>query len=292
MILAAEDIANRALDLIGSRGTIGSFTDSTVEARAMLRNYVPAMQELLRAVHWNFARKQAILTLLNDRTTLQSGGPVGTGTPGMGNWLFEYDYPIDCMQTRFVPMNWVSPSGQPNPPLTTDPNTLTCWYQPITPAPFLITNDAIPGITGVVTNWNQFPDFGNAQGHGIKSRSVILTNVRNAQLVYTARIDEPNVWDPAFQQALVALLASRTAMAILDDKKLAMAMQGAAINIAKATISDARQSNGNEQIQGVDRQADWISARGAGAVGWLPFDGPGVLWNGWSAIAFADGSVY
>ena len=292
MILEPADLANRALDILGVPNTIGDLQEGTIEARAMLRNYVPAMQELLRGVHWNFARKQVQLSLLQDATGLQSNQFIGTGTPGMGNWLYEYDYPIDCMQARYLPMNWLTPSATPNPPLTTAGNAFPNWYNPVTPAPFLISNDAIPGLVGGITDWNQLPDFGNAQGHGIKSRVVVLTNQKNAQLVYTARIDEPNVWDPSFQQALAALLASRTATAIIRDPKEAMAKQNAAIGIAKATIADARQSNGNESVDGTSRMPDWIAARSAGAVGWGPYAGPGILWNGWTAIAFADGSVY
>lgn len=291
MILQPEDLANRALDLLGSHATIGDLQEGTTEARAMLRAYVPAMQELLRGVHWNFARKQAPMTLLQDASGLQSNAFIGTGTPGMGQFLYEYDYPIDCMQARFLPLNWVTPSSTPTPPLTTAGNAFPNWFNPVTPAPFLITNDAIPGLIGGITNWNQLPDFGNAQGHGIKSRVVVLTNVKDAQLVYTARIDEPNVWDPSFQQALAALLASRTATAIIKDPKEAMAKQNAAIGIAKSTIADARQSNGNEGQSSVNREASWITARGAGSVGWT-FNGPGVLFNNWAAVSFADGSVY
>ena len=294
MILQAEDICNRGLDILGSHFIIGDLQEGTTEARAMLRNYVPAMQELLRGVHWNFARKQADLALLQDRTGVQSNQFIGTGTPGMGNFTYSYDYPVDCMQARFLPLNWINPGSTPTPPLTTASNAYPNWCVPVTPAPFLITNDAIPGLVGGITNWNQLPDFGNAQGHGIKSRVVVLTNVKNAQLVYTARIDEPNVWDPSFQQALAALLASRTATAIIKDPKEAMAKQNAAIGIAKSTIADARQSNGNEGQSSVNREASWIVARGAGAAGWGAGSGagPGILWNNWASIAFADGTVY
>lgn len=292
MILEGADIANRALDLLGSHATIGDLQEGTTEARSMLRNYVPAMQELLRGVHWNFARKQANLALLQDRTGQQSNQFIGTGTPGMGNWTYEYDYPVDCMQARFLPLNLMQSSQVPNPPLTTAGNAYPYWYVPVTPAPFLITNDAIPGLEGAITNWNQLPDFGNAQGHGIKTRVVVLTNVRNAQLVYTARIDEPNVWDPSFQQALAALLASRTATAIIADPKEAMAKMNMAISIAKSTIADARQSNGNEGQSSADHIPDWITTRGAGAAGWGGLNGPGILWNGWASIAFADGTVF
>lgn len=290
-MLQAEDICNRGLDLLGVANTIGDLQEGTIEARVMVRNYVPAMQELLRAVHWNCARREAVLTLLQDRTG-QSSAPVGTGTPGMGVWAYEYAWPLDCMQARYMPVNWLA-ANSPNPvPLTTANSLIPNVVSPVTPAPFLVSNDLIPNLSGAITNWNQLPDLDNAQGQGLTSQTVILTNVYQARLVYTARVTEPNVWDPLFQQALAAVLASRGAMAIIPDKKLASAMMNMAINVAKGAIADARISNGNESTDAVNREASWITARGAGGSWGGGYNGLGTLWGGWSTVSFPDGSVF
>ncbi len=110
--------------------------------------------------------------------------------------------------------------------------------------------------------------------------------------MYTARLTEPNLWDPLLQQTVAAVLAARMAMTVIQDKKLALAMQNQAINIAKSTIADARIANGNEGgPQSVDRTADWISARGIGGY-WNNWNGAGMLWNSWGQVAFPDGSVF
>lgn len=291
MILPA-DICNRALDILGVNATIGDLEEGTLEARPFARNYVPSMQELLRAVHWNFARRQAALTLLQDATG-QSPTPVGAGTIAMRPWVYEYQYPIDCMKARFVPLNCLPPSTPPPVPLTTANSIIPNYFVQTTPAPFLVSNDS-SSFFGAITNWNQLPDLNGAQGQGLTSQAVILTNVPQATLVYTTRVVEPNVWDPAFQQALAAILATRVAMAVIQDKKLAVGMQTLAINIAKTTIAEARISNGNEGgPYSVDRIAEWIGARGAGgyANNWC-WNGPGMLWGAVDSIGFPDGSVF
>jgi hypothetical protein len=105
------DIVNQALDSLGIETWIGDLEEGTREARAALRWYGPTLRQLLRAANWNFARKQARLTLLNDRTgqttqrQIANGWPVtvGTGTQAMGPWIYEYEWPIDAMRARFVP---------------------------------------------------------------------------------------------------------------------------------------------------------------------------------------------
>jgi hypothetical protein len=290
MILSPADIANRALDIIGVTTTIGDIEEGTVEARPFARNYVSSMQELLRAVRWNFARRQATLTLLQDATG-QSAAPVGTGTVAMRPWVYEYAYPNDCMTARFVPLNFLPPSTSPPVPLTTANSLIPNYFVPTTPAPFLVSNDA-SSFMGGITNWNQLPDLNGAQGQGLISQAVILTNVPQATLVYTSRVTEPNVWDPAFQQALAAVLASRVAMAVIPDKKLAVAMQSLAINVAKTTISEARISNGNESLSGIDRIPDWISARGSGGYWNSGYCGPGYLWGLCDSVSFPDGTAF
>lgn len=290
-MLVGEDLANRALDILGSSATIGDMQEGTTEARVAVRNYVPVMQEVLRAAHWNCCRKVVLLTLLQDATG-QSPAPVGTGTVGMNGWVYEYAWPADCMQARYVPMNFIPPSTAPPVPLTTANSIVPNYFVPVAPAPFLVSNDVIPNLMGPITNWNQLPDLNNAQGQGLTSQVVILTNVPQARLVYTARITEPNQWDPLLQQAVAAVLASRMAMGVISDKKLAVAMQNQAINIAKSTIADARISNGNEQIGSVDHVPDWLSARGAGGYWNVGYGGQGALWGLWGSVAFPDGSVF
>ncbi len=291
-MITGEDIANRSLDILGISATIGDLQEGTTESRVAVRNYMPVVQEVLRAVHWNVCRKSAVLQLLQDATG-QSPSPVGTGTVGQRPWVYEYAYPIDCMKARFVPLNYLPPSTPPPIPLTTANSIIPNYFVPTSPAPFLVANDAVPNVLGAITDWNQLPDFNNAQGQGLTSQTVILTNVPRATMVYTARIVEPNLWDPALQQAVAAVLASRMAMGVIQDKKLAVAMQNLAISIAKNTIADARISNGNEGgPYSIDRVAEWIGARGAGICSNIGYGGGGYLWGLCDSVSFPDGTSF
>jgi hypothetical protein len=91
--VSAVAIANLALDAVGARATISSFTEASKEARVISRQYDQALDDVLGAAHWNFARKQLALTLLKD-------GSAGDTVPAP--WLYEYAYPSDCVGARYI----------------------------------------------------------------------------------------------------------------------------------------------------------------------------------------------
>lgn len=300
------DIVNQAIDAIGWENTIGDLEEGTFEARIVLRHYAPSVEEILRAAPWNFARKQQLLTLLQDATASTAGA--GTGTPGMGLWVYEYAWPIDCLHARYVPVtgniNPPTPPGNiqpahPSSPTTTLPSP---WPASRTlPAPFQVTTDMVPNVTGALTSWAQYPDLSGTQGQSLNQQTVILTNQQQASLVYTARIDDPNLWDPLFRQAIVQMLGAKLALPIWvkKDMKMAVAMQQACVVKAKAALDQARVADGNESwSSNVNRDAQWIKGRlsggpawwGAGAGGWG--GGDYSLYSGWVASPFPDGSVY
>jgi len=68
MSISEVDVCNMALDNIGARYSITSLTPPQPAPNAIMvaRHYQPKIDALLRAAHWNFARKQATLTLLDD----------------------------------------------------------------------------------------------------------------------------------------------------------------------------------------------------------------------------------
>lgn len=91
----------------------------------------------------------------------------------------------------------------------------------------------------------------------IDGARVILTNMEEAELVYTARIEDPNMFPPQFVMMLVDLLASRAASPISGKPELARdCIQTYAMNaaIAKAT-------NLNEGEDGPPAECEFISVR-------------------------------
>lgn len=216
-------ICNLALDSIGARATIVSLQENSKEARACARQYASALASVLQAAQWNFARKQVALSLLQD----------GTATPP-GNvpqpWLYEYAYPSDCVQGRYV-----MPMMQGNPASVPGSQSLPYWIG--TPVRFIVSSDV---------------DISN---NAIK---VILTNQGAAQFVYTAMITDTGMFDEQFTLALANYLGHRIAIPLSGDKALAkMAYQ-----IAAETCTKAQASNGNEGLTIIDQVPDWIRVRG------------------------------
>lgn len=291
-----DDICAQALDAIGSEVEFANIEDGSRQSNVLLRAYRQCLMQLLRAAHWDFARKTAPLVLLADAT----GNTANVGTQVPVPWYYEYVYPTDAMKARFVPWNVnqtpATPPGNIAIP-TTVPLLTGLGQQPLTgqrlrPARFTVATDFnYPPPPGQIT-WE-------VQGVSPQGRTVILTNVKNAQLVYTALMLYPSVWDPLFRGAFVAYLASEVALALTKDKKFGLTLRAEQIKIAQQKITQARITDGNEGWYTNDISVDWMRFRntGGGFGAWgggggFGSDGPGCLGYGWDSCSFADGSAY
>jgi len=286
------DIAQEALDSAGIDFTIGDIESGSRFAQVCARKYRPCLTSLLRAARWQFARKQMPLQILGDVTQTYTQSVLV-----IPPWLYEYALPNDCLQAHFVPFapqtNVPVPQGNisvntalpVSPALATTPGS----YPGMLPARFLISRDVnYPPIQG--QNWWE------VQGQSPMGQTVVLTNVPQAQLVYTSLVLYPSEWDSLFREALVAYLASEVALILHTDKKLGLTVRAQQIAIAKEKLTIARIADANEGINVNDHVPDWLQARqiGRGGFGWAggALDGgmlPGVYYSGWSPIAFADG---
>ena len=289
------DLSNQALDAIGWAEILGDIQDGSREAQVLLRAYSECLKQLLRAAHWDFARKQAPLDLLADA----SGNTANVGTLVPTPWVYEYEYPIDSMKARFVPQNLqnqasVIPSNNiqiPQTPLVGGIGNQLLG-QRVRPARFLVATDFnYPSPAGQNT-WD-------VQGVSPQGRTVVLTNVRSATLVYTAQMLYPSVWDSLFRSAFVAYLAAEVALPIWakKDAKFGLAMRAQQIPILKAKIEEARLVDGNEVgLSSSDIRSPWIDARrtGGGWRGggdWGGSGGDGVYGYGWDSLTVA-GAVF
>ena len=294
-MILPQDIANRSLNAIGNNVVIGSFGDGSRESEAARRIYLDTLRQLLRGANWNFARKMASLQLLGDSSgqTLAPGGvPISTNVEPP--WLYAYAWPIDGVKARWLPWNMIPPGT--SVPTMTGLASLANGQTWLQPARFLVSSsDQFPPITGQV-DWDNLPD--PVEGAGLINRRIILTNVPQAMLVYTKLTLEIEEWDSLFTEAMVALLASRLAMVVIDDKKVAAAERAQQIAIARESIAIARTANANDSgfPQSVNHEAVWIKARVGGTRRWggawdmAAF--PGYYYQGWDSVGFADGSVF
>lgn len=292
------DIANQALDAAGFDFTIGDLQEGTKPAQVLLRAYSQCLRQLLRAVHWNWARKQAPLTLLADAT----GQTAGVSSNAIAPWVYEYALPDDCMKARFVP--WgpqcsasAAPAGNSTPSNASSPlmgglNAVAAGAA-LRPARFLEAMDPnFPPDPGQM--------FWTVQGVSPQGRTVILTNVQNASLVYTALMNYPSNWDAQFRAAFVAFLAAETAFALWSSKgqaKFGMQVRDQQMKIAAAKIMQARMTDGNEGWSNADFTPDWMRFRNAGGSmrsdnGWGggAFGGPGIFYGGCDACCGVAGT--
>jgi hypothetical protein len=239
-------VVNLALLEMGNRVQINSFNDASPTAQAARLLFQPKISMLARSAPWGSWRGQITLTQL--KAALING--TLSSDPPPQPWQFEYAWPPDCLYARFVMPTMNSGFGS-GPPLTTAPNINYPQGTPPTACPFVTATD--------------FDSTGN-------SNRVILTNVPQAQLVYTRDLVHlPDLWDPMFLAAATATLASFFIAALANDK----AKLNQQLGIARSMIEQARMMSAEEGISSIDTTAEWIRARRMSSVPWLLSQGGG-----------------
>lgn len=272
------DLCNMALDQISARSGIVGINPpappNNLSAQVASRTYQTQVDATFRAAHWNSARRQTPLTLLSAAVGTPEN-PSGYNSNGQllpvppVPWRYSYAYPSDCLLVRFV-------IPRPNLPIAGQAPIMTnvgIANQPL-------VNTAMPFVPAIDLDQD---------GNEIK---VVLTNACKAQVVYTGRIANCDLWDSQLQNAVIGVLAAWFVMPISGDKTL-MQMR---TQLAVGLINAARISDGNEGITSIDVIPDWMQVRNAGS-GWGGF-GVGNGWGGaptigaWGSIGMPDGVSY
>jgi hypothetical protein len=257
------DIANRALSAAGTRSSIASFTEPSPEARQCRLLYASTRDAMLRGAHWNFTRATAQLTLLkaapgtpeNPNSTATQWNPSIPSPP----WLYSYLWPSDCLLPRYLPFALEGNSAVQGLPVFSVPTPSPTQSIGGERARFIVTADT------------------DLQGNACKA---ILTDQTQAICVYTKRIELPDLWDPLFEEAMVAALASRLIIPLSGDK----ALRRDQVQMALSALEQARRVDGNEGPIQINNVPDWIAIRGY-ARDWV-IGGPGGYWGAWSTPAF------
>lgn len=294
---SVTDIANQALDAIGWPEKLGDINDGSDHAQVLLRSYRECLKQMLRAVHWDFARRSANLQLLADASGNTVGVPTVVPNP---KFVYEYAYPTDCVKARFVQWNIQNQASIVPQDNIQIPPVSGLGQQPILggllrPARFLIATDPNYPPPSNPIPWDQ-------PGISPQGRTVILTNVRFAVLVYTSLMLYPSNWDPLFRAAFVAFLAADVALPIWakKDPKMGLTMRAAQTPIVQDKVMQARIANGNEGGPSTtDIRTDWMDTRRMGGPwsrqawgGWNDGGGDGVWGYGNDSLAVAGGAVF
>lgn len=258
------DVANLALDQIGARFLITSLSPPSPppNANVVARQYQLRMDSVSRAAHWNCCRRQGTLTLLKAAVGTPEN-PEGADYPVPPvPYQYEYLYPPDCLKARYL--------------LANPPNDAAVGT-PIFPA----------GLIGIPGWWaNSGYQFAVAIDTDADNnqRKVILTDLEYAQLVYTARVDNPDLWDPHFMAAVCATLGAWLVRPLQGNAETLKEQ----IQIASSVILQARISDGNEGVTSIDATPDWLAVRGTAVSGDIL--GP-YLFAPWDSLGFPGGAL-
>ena len=253
-----DDVISEALVELG----IDEHVDMTAGSRAgnaAIRVYDTVLRSMFAAAPWNFARRQRQIDMRGD-----ASGQYHANRNVPPSWAYMYEWPNDCVHARYVlGLNAYALDASGAPLYAAPP-----WNRP---APFLVTD--APLVNDVDSDWSL------TEGHSPESTRVIVTNQLGAVLVYTGILDKPDSWDPLFRRALVATMAARIALAVVEDKGFARTIRGDQLVIARDALIEARVRDGNEGWTVQDHTPDWIRARTSGA-----------LEHGWYGTGWAGGA--
>lgn len=230
-------ICNRALQAIGTRTSITSLSEDSVEARNCNLIFADTRDEVLQMAFWNFARRTGYLSLLKSAPSTPSN-PASTANQWSTAfpappWLYEYDYPNDCIQMQKIVQqiqNYYvgtpyTTGGSPTYPFSVGPGAL-----------FRASTDT---------------DVSGDQ------HNVILTNQYQAIGQWTMRVTNPALFGAQFVEALVQALAAKLVIALSGQ----VALANTKFAQANAIITQARASDGNEGLLIIDNMPDWITIR-------------------------------
>lgn len=175
---SAIQIYNRALSRIGVSDFIGDPAEQSKAGDFYRLWYDACVDTVLRDFPWNFASSVVALALVD-----------GDPPPG---WTYKYAYPLECHMAHQV----ADSAGVRN----LSANVLRGWdcygSTLARPAvPFQVMSEAPSSIT---------------------RRRIIVTDLPQAYLFYTAKIVDPNQFDPGFCDALSWRIAMEVAAPFLD----------------------------------------------------------------------------
>jgi hypothetical protein len=179
MTVADVDICNRALIAIGSRNKITALTDDTEEGQTCNMLYAQLRDQILGMAPWNFARKTATLLNLVKAAPGTPASPVTNASQWISAypappWMYEYAYPSDCLQIRYViPQPGIYDVGVPIFP------TPQYTYEGILGAPpqqFVITTDIVGPVKAITNITQANPGVVTSAAHGFSNGDIIYLN--------------------------------------------------------------------------------------------------------------------
>lgn len=255
------DLCNRALLSVGARTQISSVfpSDGSTEANACATLFQSTYEQLARTAPWNCFRNQVNLSLLAAAIGTPEN-PDGSVLPlPPAPWLYQYAYPSDCLQFRWLVPYCPNTDNSSDPPQTSINNTAPSYIPTQGQIPYAISYAASPKYNNPLIT--------------------VLTNQEYATAVYTINQPNPAAWDSLFQQAFVAGLG----VYLVPALSLSLPLMQMCIKTAEMAITQARVSDGNEGVTVMDHLPDWMVAR-TGSPGYYGTGYSNCPNGGWSDV--------
>jgi len=165
-------LANYALVRMGFKQRVGSLFDGSEAAKQFLDIYSQTRDQLLREGEFGFAERDVNMTLLKSAPL---GGYIppnywDAATNPPPPWFFEYAYNDDVLKVRAIKQ------------------------QPL----FVMDFNPQPVVYRILNDNTYTP-----------AKRVIVCNIPDAILTYTAQVTDPSTWSVDFVESLAASLARR-----------------------------------------------------------------------------------
>lgn len=218
----AVDICNLALGHLGDRATVSSIDppEGSAQAEHCARFYPMARDVLLAKHSWGFITTRTLLAALPNNST---------------QWAYTYAVPNNMLSAIAV-----TESDAPSdyavaiPVAYTPQNVIGIGATVYTPQPFAIERD------------------GEVQ--------VVRTNVENAMLRHTVRVEDPAQFDPLFVETLSYMLASYLAGPIIKGDA-GVAVGKSMRQISEALLADAKSSDSENDMIVPAHSVPWMAGR-------------------------------
>lgn len=211
------EICNLALSHVGAP-SIASLTENTRQSRECNRLYEILRDTVLSDFPWNFARKRLVLALLSSVT--------------YSGWDYAYAYPVDCLKAREI-------------------------YNPYTTKTYTdgqyVSGNYVESAVQVKADKIEFEIAANAD---LDTR-VILTMQEDAELIYTARVQDANMFSALFIDAFSWRMASDLALPLKGKAALQQQMMA----LYRERLGRGQQENANEGFEPPSGVSPYVVAR-------------------------------
>lgn len=220
--MSKVDLANEALQILGTRSSVADLDEDSNEARQIKIVMDTLRKRLIRAAPWGFCKAVASLAVLK----AMPGTPENPSAPITSNWLptypppgwlYAYGYPSDAERIRYVASDGGYSGG--SVPLWQGAEMYT-GPMGLFPQRFAVSVDRI-------------------NGNDVK---IIATNAARALCVYNRDIEDDALWESDFREAYVHLLASRVARQLTGEQEVRVWVQLVNQKIMDAAVADANEA--------------------------------------------------